>query len=470
MSSRRPIIPAAGGRDRGQVSAELMGLIVVIALVIGALATVGLGGQLSGDIRAAVCKIAGGNCSSTEASHAPTTACETLSSSGEVSADIVAFSVDVGGSGKYTLSRTVDSSGKEHWYVTLQGGARVGADFMLGEKAKLGDFGEGVSGELKALAKGTAGVKYEFPDEKSARDFVTDSEHEVVKQSILPSWSDPFGLGHKVMDKIDGHSFNPPPAKEYFIEGGEQVDLSGDLTGGVGSVGASASESAVLGIKVTPQPKGGANHTVYVKVSQDAAVKLGLFDAVGAEAGTSGEVVVGIEYNNDGTPITATLDVAGTLKAQLGPKFPLGPKSKLGDFAGLKPEGTPKLGENLGPGVTAKAQFRVDLTQGNNRDVLADGLHSIGVPVLMNDGSANTPNPVDGVKGVYDLFDNGAPGTQLTVTTYDNQTGGDTLGIKGGDVLTFGVDGGLKFEDRKITVGAYYSPGNGFVKWEQCSK
>jgi hypothetical protein len=74
------------------------------------------------------------------------------------------------------------------------------------------------------------------------------------------------------------------------------------------------------------------------------------------------------------------------------------------------------------------------------------------------------------VKGVYDLFDNGAPGTQLTVTTYDNQTGGDTLGIKGGDVLTFGVDGGLKFEDRKITAGAYYSPGNGFVKWEQCSK
>ena len=448
-----------------------MGIIVVIAAVIAAIAVVGLGSQISADIGAAICKISGGsNCDPAAALHTPATECETLSSSGEATADIVVFSVDVGGSGKYTLSRTVDHTGKEHWYVTLQGDARVGADVMLGEKAHLGDFGEGVSAEIKALAKGTAGAKYEFPSEDAAQDFITDTQHEVVKQGILPSWQDPFGLGHTLMDKIDGHSFEPPPAKEYFIEGGGQLDGSADVTAGVGSVGGSASGTAVLGIKVSPQPIGKPHNTVYIKVSQEAALKLGLFETVAGEAGVKGEVVVGIEYDGDGKAVTATLDAAGTLKAQLGPKFPLGPKSKLGDFAGLKPEGTPKLSENLGAAVTAKAQFRVDLTQGNNRDVFADGLHSIGVPVLINDGSSSRPNPYEGLKGVYDLFDNGAPGTQLTLTTYDHQTGGDTIGVKGGDVLTFGVEGGLKFEDRAITGGAYYSPGNGFVKWEQCSQ
>jgi hypothetical protein len=112
----------------------------------------------------------------------------------------------------------------------------------------------------------------------------------------------------------------------------------------------------------------------------------------------------------------------------------------------------------------------VDLTKGDNRTVFADGLHSIGVPILQNDGSADPPNPYQGLKGVYDLFDDGAPGTQLTVTTYDQHNDGTTLAVKGGDVLTFGAEGGLKFEDRNITGGSYYSPGNGFVKWEQCSQ
>lgn len=164
------------------------------------------------------------------------------------------------------------------------------------------------------------------------------------------------------------------------------------------------------------------------------------------------------------------MDAAGTLKGQFGPKLPLGGKTKIADIAGMKPTGTTKLGETAGGSLTAKAQFKLDLTKGNNREVLADGLHSIGVPVLINDGSGNTPNPVDGVKGLYDLYDNGAEGAELTLTTYKGTSSGDTLGVKAGDVLAFGVEGGLKFEDRAVDGGAYYSPGNGFVTWEQCGQ
>jgi hypothetical protein len=454
------------------VSAELMGIIVVIAAVIAALATAGLAPQLSGDLGAAICKIAGGDCAGTPASldRTPSTACETLNSTGEISADVVAFSVDIGGSGQYTLSRTVDHDGKEHWYVSLQGGARAGVDVMLGEKANLGDFGEGTSAEIKAFLKGTGGAKYEFANEDAARDFVTDSEHELAKQAILPSSSDPFGLGHKLMNKIDGHSFEPPKATEYFYEGGGQLDASGEITAGAAKIGATGSGSAVVGVKISPQPDNTSNQTVYVKVSQEIGAKLGLFEKVAGDAGVKGEVVVGITYDHLGNPITATVDAAGTLKASLGPKLPVGEKTKIADIAGMTPKGQTKVGKTLGGSLTGKAQFRIDLTAGDNLPVLADGLHSIGAPLLLNEGSGNTPNPVDGVKGVYDLFDNGAEGTQLTVTTYTGSSRGDSVGVKGGDVLTFGAEGGLKFEDRNVATGSYYSPGNGFVTWEQCGK
>ena len=129
-----------------------------------------------------------------------------------------------------------------------------------------------------------------------------------------------------------------------------------------------------------------------------------------------------------------------------------------------------KGSSNVGGAFTGKLQFRIDLRKGENRNVLADGLHSIDVPLLNGDGGQNPPGAYAGVKGIYDLFDSGADGTQLTATAYASQTGGDKLAIKGGDVLTFGVEAGLKSEDRKIIGGTYYSPGSGFVKWNACGQ
>ena len=102
--------------------------------------------------------------------------------------------------------------------------------------------------------------------------------------------------------------------------------------------------------------------------------------------------------------------------------------------------------------------------------MFADGLHSIGLPLLQKNGSATPPSAWDGIKGVYDLFDNGADGTTMTVAAYGHTSDDNDLSVKGGDVLAFGVEGGLKFEHDQIQSGAYYSPGNGFVKWEACSK
>jgi hypothetical protein len=168
--------------------------------------------------------------------------------------------------------------------------------------------------------------------------------------------------------------------------------------------------------------------------------------------------------------VTATLDATGTLKAQFNGKLPLGGKTKLADVFGMQPQGTPRLTDTLGGAITGKAQIRVELTRGRNRDILADGLHSLGIPVLQGSGSANPPDPYTGLRGVFDMIDRGDDGTQLTVTRYSADTGGDKIGVKGGDVLTFGVEGGYAYENRSIDSGAYYSPGNGFVTWHQCGQ
>jgi len=52
--------------------------------------------------------------------------------------------------------------------------------------------------------------------------------------------------------------------------------------------------------------------------------------------------------------------------------------------------------------------------------------------------------------------------------TQDTSTSGGTVGAKGGDFLTFGAEAGLAFVDTTATSG-YYSPGDGFVKWQQCT-
>jgi hypothetical protein len=473
---RRKTFPAAPvrtnrNREAGQTSAEFTGLLVTLTAVVVAIAGLGLNVTISETIRTAICRIAELDCAAGSATptRSPTTACETLSNSAEIGADVVVFSVDVGGTGKYTLSRSVDAAGEDHWYVTLRGEGRLGADFMIGEKAHLGDLGEGASGEVKALLKASAATKYEFDTQRDAEDFITAAEFELGKQVVAPGWTDPFGLGHAVLDTVFGHEFDPPPPTEYIYEGGGELELSADVVAGAGSVGGKAKGAAVVGVKVTPQKDGSEPHrTVYLRLSGEQAVRLGLLQVSEGELTGKGEVTLGIEYDGGGLPVTATLDAAGTLKAQFSGKLPLGGKTKLADVFGMTPQGTPRITPSVGGAVRAKAQFRLDLTKGENRDRFADGLHSLGIPVLQGSGGDSPPNPYDGVRGIYDLFDSGADGTQLTVTRYDNDSDGIKIGVKGGDVLTFGVDGGYSSEDLRIVSGAYYAPGQGLLTWRQC--
>lgn len=455
--------------DSGQTSADYLGVIAVVVVVISALllGTTAIGKHVSAGIQAAICRIDGGNCTVGKILHQPDEECEVYTHSGEVSADVVLFSVDVGGSAKLTLAKTVDPDGKVHWYVTQQGDAHLGADFLIGEEAHLGDLGEGVAGEVKALATGGAGAKMEFGSEKDAREFMTAAAHEPVKDAMT-GW-DPTGITHWVADKVDGHHYDPPDPKEYFFEGGGKIEGSLDAKAGVGGVGGSAGVAGVVGVKVTPQDKGKPHRTVYMKATAEVAAKLGLLEVVEGEAGVESEVVVGVEYDGDGHAVRASLEAAGTLKKGFGANGEVVGKGTIASLAGFTAKSATTAGTSAGDGVRGKITFTMDLADRENADALANALHTLGIPVLHGNGSATPPGVVDAVGALYNRFDEGADGTTITVTTHDISETGGTIGAKGGDVLTFGAEAGLQFEDSNATSGYYYSPGDGFVKWQQCT-
>jgi len=448
-----------------------MGLLGIVSAVIVAISMAGLGTTISETIRAAVCRIAGLSCDAAGAmptSHVPQSACETNYESREVSADVVVFSVDVGGTAKLGLSRTVDKDGKVHWYVQQEGELRVGADVLFGEKAGLGNLGDDVSAELKAFLKGAGGAKMEFATEQDARDFITAAQHEVVKRAVT-GW-DPTGLGHWIADQVDGYHYDPPAPTEYFFDGGAKVEAGADAKVGAGKsigVGVKGGSAGVVGVRIKPNADGTSNKTVYLKMTQDAAFKLGIADAVQGEVGLKTDVVVALEYDGKGNPKTFGLDAALTGKLQGSLNTPV-TGEKTVNIGKLAPKGKLKLADQLGGAAAGKARFTIDLTKGNNVNVVADALHSVGVPVLTDHGADRPPDPITAAEALYDLYDSGADGTYLSLTAYAAETGGGTAGIKGGDGLTFGADGAVKLETGKTIGGWYWQPGVGLTPWAAC--
>lgn len=454
--------------DAGQTSADYLGILAVVVVVVSALlvGTTGIGKHVSAGIQAAICRINGGGCTVSQILHEPDEECEVYTHSGELSADVILFSVSVGGSAKLTLSKTVDPDGEVHWYVQQEGGVRLGADFLFGQEAKLGDLGEGVSAEVAALATAGAGAKMEFASEKEARDFMTAAAHEPVKDAMT-GW-DPTGITKWVADKIDGHTYDPPEPTEYFFEGGLAFEGSLDAKAGVGGAGGSAGVAGVVGVKVTPQKNGDPHKTIYMAMTGEAAAELGLLGVAKASGSVDGKVVVGIEYDGEGRPVKASVEAAGTVKGGFGPDGDIAGEGTIAQLAGFAPTGAPGAGVSAGGGFTGKITFTLDLTEQGNADALADGLHSIGVPVLRDYGRQPPPSVRDSLGELYNRFDEGADGTTITVTTHDVSTSGGQIGVKAGDGLTFGAEGGLEFEDTTLNDGYYYSPGDGFVNWQSC--
>ena len=210
---------------------------------------------------------------------------------------------------------TVESSG--HAGAAFGGGAEGNVD--------LGTTHAGAGGkvDLTLGVTGKIGQTFVFADKKAADELMTAAEHQPVKDAATSFLGPLQGLGSWIADKIDGHSYAPPPADETFLQGGLSVDVKGKTGDGIVTGSGSVGASVLLGIKQVDRGPDAGSKTVYFKVSTDASVKAdasvkGSPLSVTAGGSLGGEAVVEITYDKRGRPTSFAMEAGGTFNLENG--------------------------------------------------------------------------------------------------------------------------------------------------------
>ncbi|GAB3242112.1 hypothetical protein [Kineosporia babensis] len=360
--------------------------------------------------------------------------CRVLSHADVVPDDAVVFTDDLGGSGRLTLSRTVDKNAVVHWFVRR----------------------DDVPGSVRG------GELTEFPTESAARAYITAAQHEPVRLGLQEA--DPTGLLARIADTVDGHPLPRamvPEPHAYFVDAGSALDLGAQARSGVGGSIISGGVSGVAEVRVTRQDSPAT--TIFVELTSEAAEAFGLGSG-------AGKTVAGVTFDDLGRPRQLVVETAGRLRGWLGPTAEA-PTRLLGTLLDVhqaddsSDPAEPAANQEPEP-FTGRAVIRIDLMRTEVADAAADALHRLGIPLLLNLGDTDLrPDSVlaeDPVQELYELLDSGSPGGSFTVSAYRTSPGDATeavLGMQGG--LT--VRGALPGDD------FYYAPGQGLVRWQTCA-
>ncbi|MFB9514206.1 hypothetical protein [Streptomyces purpureus] len=260
-------IPPARGRlrsDRGATATEYMGTVVVVAAVIGALTTTGIGAQIAGKIAAEICRLTGGaNCGGGNQNTAapPKDAdfepplCQISAISDKAGAKAKFLFIEWGQEygfqeQRFKAKTDINKDGvindkDELVMVTFTDAASLGAKKDFSPKAKIGKLGSDKI-ELGAGIKVTNGDTWVFESEEEAKRFRDDIEklkmYEIRRKS-------PGGADASVGDSIL-YLFGKGPLKDEE-ETRERIerDLGNNRQISYGKVGVEG--SAAGGIKIS---------------------------------------------------------------------------------------------------------------------------------------------------------------------------------------------------------------------------
>jgi len=465
-----PTIPARSYGDDGQTGPEFAGVIAVVVAVVSVLllGAGGFGRTVEAGIEAAMCRITGGSCTTASILARPEEPCEQRVHNVDAKADITVFSVALGGGRTMTEKQLSDHT----WSVTVDGSGTAGVKFGEGADGHV-DLGKthggaGAEADVTLGLTGKQGQTFIFHDKHTADELMTAAEHQPVKDAAT-SWMGPLqGLGSWAADKIDGHSYNPPPADESFLEGGVSVEAKAEFGEGAATGNASASASAVLGVKTTNKGPDAGSKTVYFKVSADGSLTAdaGVKDtplSVSARGKLGGEGIVGVTYDKEGKPTKFELEAGGEFSLENG----LGSEAKGKDLPALLKNMT-KVSTDSSSGVGKKGTIKatLDLTNPANLTATADALHALNVPVLLGSGSGDATSTAAAVSGLYDRFSSG-DGAHVSLVTYNTDSSSYGAGGSVAEGLKFSLEGGLEFTDSTLNSASYYVPGQGFVTWKE---
>lgn len=258
----RPDLPSGQrGRagQRGQTSAEYLGILLLVAVLIGAVLASGAAGTITRRTGEIVCEIAGGtDCGKSAeekaADGAPDPECIVRSSSRKAGANVFVAVVKVGTESALIREDHADGSVT----FTLVNNAEVAAELFAGVEGHVGKYGLDYSAQASAGGQLEGAKTYEFSpkDRDKADEFQANASKAGTFGQLVRDTGegfDPGGIKDWVGDKIFGEDFDPSKLGEptsSYIEG--KLKINGDATGAIGA-GVVSSE-----VKAAAEASGGA--------------------------------------------------------------------------------------------------------------------------------------------------------------------------------------------------------------------
>lgn len=317
--------------QRGQSSAEYLGLILIVAAIIAAIAASGIGENIT---RRILCAIEGGECAAGQvAQERCKTRSTTSTSKVTVGLDVRAFSG--GGGGERVIIREQFDDGTARYLITdkatlsaaLGGrGGSVGAGGVGGSlTASLA--AEGVLQNARIFetssAKQTQQIEDALKNSGGLEGVARGVENALDVPADFITSNIPFGLGFKLSDHvdIDGFLFDQVFGDEDLPKPDSQA-IGGEI--GINAVTNGRSDSgpeeieaggelraAAGGLQFTDGPRKGERE-FYYQVSGKAGAEL-KSELLGAgNAGASGELTLTLVLGADGRPKTLRINGAGT--------------------------------------------------------------------------------------------------------------------------------------------------------------
>jgi hypothetical protein len=441
--------------EHGQTGAEYMGMLLLVALIVGALVAAGLQTQIGNHVALLICKISGGDCSAQQA--AVDKDCIVSSSTSKGGAAVTVAIVKVGE--ESTMIKTVYADGRT--VFTLLKNGSVAAELIAGAKAKAGKIGFDATASASAGGKLEGAMTYTFTDPDKAKEFEDQvREHGSFGQVArdVAEGFDPFGVKDWVLDNTIGEDVDaedlPEPDSTYvsaeaFIKG--EAKAIGNVV--IADAGAKALLQYAGGARLYTSGPDKGKVELNLKLDAELAANLGLV-TLGPEVHGKANFIATVTLDKDHGYRPSHLKVTGTAgyngdltDADLALKPTEGQIEQIQDALKAGNLKSAAFGSTDGSGQQVEFTADMDLTNDAERaDALA--LFSGSVPAAVAAGTF-----------VGRLDDKG----KLTFQVYDTTSSNTEAGLKVGLGVGVGAEGSQTRDDRNLGGSWVREPGAGWV-------
>jgi hypothetical protein len=406
--------------ERGQTTPEYMGVILIVAAILAAIAVTPLGRTIGDNIEAALCRIAGEDCEQVAREVVCPVRTTTENDKLSVGVSVKAFSGE--GSSERVVIKEEFSDGTARYTVI----DRAELDIALGERGAGAGVG-GVGGSLTARLAATGALErasvYETdnPEQTAAIDEAlegADGFEGVVRSAegvgdlprdavnwLVPKWDPVPDVDGWLVDQVFGDLDLPDPDSTYFGgEGGIEVSAGAASDQGPDEAGAEADLRAALGGRRFTSGEREGEIELYYELEGEAGAELKRAILGEANVGASGELTATLVIGSDGLPKALRLNGTGTISG----------RNTLTDTEmGLTEDDLRELAidRDTASGTTVEFTGELDLRDERNLEPVMDLLSG---------------NPADWPGGAAELVPRLAAGADVQYGIYDSELQEDT--------------------------------------------